>query len=146
MQHKETRWGIRDLFADAVDAPAELDLAVEAVLGDKILAIGEDRFGVLHDLQPLEAVVVIGAHADAEQDELPSLVRPAGSKLIDYRGKILPLEKAGGAIAAIAFAVCAGVDGQNMKAKLVPKRRPGNGANFRIGISVHQDDALIAMR
>src|SRR6185312_16175715 len=26
MQHKETRWGIRDLFADAVDAPAELDL------------------------------------------------------------------------------------------------------------------------
>ncbi len=26
MQHKETRWGIRDLFADAVDAPAELDV------------------------------------------------------------------------------------------------------------------------
>ncbi|HXU71513.1 MAG TPA: chromosome segregation protein SMC [Polyangia bacterium] len=39
MQHKETRWGIRDLFADAVDAPAELDLAVEAVLGERMGAV-----------------------------------------------------------------------------------------------------------
>ena len=39
MQHKETRWGIRDLFADAVDAPAELDVAVEAVLGERMGAV-----------------------------------------------------------------------------------------------------------
>src|SRR6185312_4036791 len=29
----------RDLFADAVDAPAELDLAVEAVLGERMGAV-----------------------------------------------------------------------------------------------------------
>jgi chromosome segregation protein len=39
MAQKETRWGIRDLFADAVDAPAELDLVVEAVLGDRMGAV-----------------------------------------------------------------------------------------------------------
>ncbi|MDB4966871.1 MAG: smc [Myxococcales bacterium] len=39
MAHKETRWGIRDLFADAVDAPAELDIAVEAVLGERMGAV-----------------------------------------------------------------------------------------------------------
>jgi chromosome segregation protein len=39
MQHKETRWGIRDLFADAVEAPAELDAAVEAVLGERMGAV-----------------------------------------------------------------------------------------------------------
>jgi chromosome segregation protein len=39
MAHKETRWGIRDLLADAVDAPAELDLAVEAVLGERMGAV-----------------------------------------------------------------------------------------------------------
>jgi chromosome segregation protein len=39
MQHKETRWGIRELFADAVEAPAELDIAVEAVLGERMGAV-----------------------------------------------------------------------------------------------------------
>src|SRR4051812_13858424 len=39
MQQRETRWGIRDLFADAVDAPAELDVAVEAVLGERMGAV-----------------------------------------------------------------------------------------------------------
>jgi chromosome segregation protein len=39
MQHKETRWGIRDLFADAVEAPADMDLAVEAVLGERMGAV-----------------------------------------------------------------------------------------------------------
>lgn len=39
--------------------------AVEAVLGDEIGAIGEDGVGVLHQLQPLEAVFVVQAHAQA---------------------------------------------------------------------------------
>jgi chromosome segregation protein len=39
MQQKETRWGIRELFADAVEAPAEFDVAVEAVLGDRMGAV-----------------------------------------------------------------------------------------------------------
>ena len=39
MTQKETRWGIRDLFADAVEAPAELDVAVEAVLGERMGAV-----------------------------------------------------------------------------------------------------------
>jgi chromosome segregation protein len=39
MAQKDTRWGIRDLLADAVEAPAELEAAIEAVLGERFGAI-----------------------------------------------------------------------------------------------------------
>ena len=40
--------------------------AVEAVALHQVLAIGEDGVGVLHQLQPLEAVFVVQAHAQAD--------------------------------------------------------------------------------
>ena len=40
--------------------------AVEAVAFHKVLAIGKDGVGVLHQLQPLEAVFVVQAHAQAD--------------------------------------------------------------------------------
>ncbi|HZS39343.1 MAG TPA: chromosome segregation protein SMC [Polyangia bacterium] len=39
MQQKATRWGIRGLVADVVDAPAELEPAVEAVLAERLGAV-----------------------------------------------------------------------------------------------------------
>jgi chromosome segregation protein len=39
MQQKATRWGIRGLVADVIDAPAELEPAVEAVLAERLGAV-----------------------------------------------------------------------------------------------------------
>ena len=39
MKERDTRWGIRGLMADAVQAPPELEAAVEAVMGERLGAI-----------------------------------------------------------------------------------------------------------
>ncbi len=39
MQAKEGRWGLRGILAEVVEAPAELEAAVEAVLGDRLGAV-----------------------------------------------------------------------------------------------------------
>ena len=39
---------------------------VEAMLRDEILAVGGDRVDVLHQLEPLEAIIVMQPHARAD--------------------------------------------------------------------------------
>jgi hypothetical protein len=59
---------------------------VKAMTGNRVSAIGDDRVSVLHDLQPLEMIGVMQAHALAEDlQNVDDSERPTASACFSRR-------------------------------------------------------------
>jgi hypothetical protein len=86
-----------------------------------------------------------GTEADAEEEDLAGFGRAGGFGLIEDLIYIVSLPIAGGGISAAAFAVGAEVDGKDVEPERTEQWRPGDAADFGIGIAV-EDDGTPAAR
>ena len=85
-----------------------------------------------------------GAEADAEEEDLAGFSGAGGCGLVEDLIDIVSLPKAGAGIHPPAFAVGPQVDGQDVETERPQQRRPGDAADFGIGISVKDHGATAA--